>query len=359
MPQELIMNFPAYVPQVIRDYINIEISGSTSHQKTSYDFILPRNYIGIDKSIEELQEKLNVLKSNPDVAFYFMNNLSVEADIASTNALINRHQSRKALLLRLTCDLRMKPAYIILHTIFEREEDWVQFFSSAYEADHQYGDDRKAFQYARIINNDIYHHASKLVQLLQQFSDLSSDNEYNAPDIFYASSQIVWQTLSCDHDKLTLKAAKLYSSMMDAEGGTSTYRRLKLEYEALQAEIREFDKRLYPKTIDIIAQLASAAKSYTPRTLGWRHFATISRKSSPKHEYIRAFWYMLGLFGFTKISGLTPRLLNVIAILTTVTIDDPDDVASYEDVRKTLEHSGQITRANLPKIRKIRRPPTA
>lgn len=87
-----------------------------------------------------------------------------------------------------------------------------------------------------------------------------------------------------------------------------------------------------PDLPQLLETVAKAARDYEPRFYGRIGDAIAKQKPSPKTEYIRALRSMLKDARIDE----TPAVRNAIACVTTVALNDPDMVASYDDVRQAL-----------------------
>jgi len=85
-----------------------------------------------------------------------------------------------------------------------------------------------------------------------------------------------------------------------------------------------------PALLDTVAE---AALDFVPSESGAIGAAINSRQRNQKTEYIRAFDNILtNVHNFT----LTTPIINAMAIVATVVINDPDIIVTYDDVRKTV-----------------------
>ncbi len=87
-----------------------------------------------------------------------------------------------------------------------------------------------------------------------------------------------------------------------------------------------------PSLAELLGTVAKAASNYEPRFYGRTGAAIERRGHNPKTEFIRAFGYMLDKAGIPA----TPPVMNAMACMTTIAIDDGDTIASYGDVKQAL-----------------------
>jgi hypothetical protein len=87
-----------------------------------------------------------------------------------------------------------------------------------------------------------------------------------------------------------------------------------------------------PSLADLLGTVAKAASNYEPKFYGAIGAAVGSQKPNAKTEFIRAIWHWLDK---ARIPPTRP-VLKAIACMTTVALDDPDTIATYEDVRQAL-----------------------
>jgi hypothetical protein len=87
-----------------------------------------------------------------------------------------------------------------------------------------------------------------------------------------------------------------------------------------------------PSLAELLGTVAQAASNYEPRFYGRTGAAIEKRQPNPKTEFIRAFGYMLAEAGIPA----TPPVMNAMACMTTIAIDDGDTIACYDDVKQAL-----------------------
>ena len=87
-----------------------------------------------------------------------------------------------------------------------------------------------------------------------------------------------------------------------------------------------------PSLAELLGTVAKAASNYEPRFYGRTGAAIEKRQPNPKTEFIRAFGYMLAKAGIPA----TPPVMNAMACMATIAIDNPDAIASYDDVKQAL-----------------------
>lgn len=288
------MDFPAYVPVAVREYITALIEGYPGllgwwEVVISHD---AGHLASLDIRIEELERRLATL-SPAEVP-------QAQVDLSDlrrwrTSAVEQRDETieQQKCLWRLASDLRMREAYAQLTREFSNDQQWHNFIEAAWMARIDYSKHRDALKRAVELKDKIADAAETLAELLFQFHRTG----VGGPREFYF--------------------------YLTPHGGLSR------PTEMLEA----------------IAKLAEAARDFLPSSpyicrpaeVNMIGAAIQSRQRSPKTEYLRAFGNLL-----TDTHGLTltTPILKAIAIVANVVINLPDVDVTYDDVRKALAKLG-------------------
>ena len=158
------------------------------------------------------------------------------------------------------------------------------------------------------------------------------------------------------NDDIAIKAAELAHLLDDIQGLGLSY--VPLEFQDVRTLLHETDNRrdltwwrvtrdkltgksaggnaLYawgiaPSLTELLSTVAKAARNYKPQFGGRIGAGIEKRQNNDKTQYLRAFGHELG-----KIA-MTPTILNAMACIATVALNDPDIVVCNDDVRQALD----------------------
>jgi hypothetical protein len=256
------------------------------------------------------------------------------------------------------------------------------FLSATVRAKADYDIERACFKQASVLARKIAATSAKLIEALEEFDDLGMDNRpiefEHLPGLVREDSYPLIQKLWAESDNILAKhglslfrfddldklpgadqcnkvltensetgneqtcnespidrhAEAGRAPQIESDSAEAPSNILDVIYESSQYGSLAESQR--PLTIELIEEIAVAARKYTPEFYGAAGAATVSRKNNPKTQYIRSFWYVLQHEVFADVRK-TSDVIHALAITATVVLNGPDDDVSYDDVRKALE----------------------
>lgn len=183
------------------------------------------------------------------------------------------------------------------------------FVNFAWAALTDYGKYRDAVKKAKELNQDIAIKAEELARLLDE---MQGHGLSDVPMEFYDvrtllretdnPNDLTWWRMNCDN--LT--------------GGSA-------------GENALYAWGIAPSLAELLGTVAKAASNYEPQFYG-RIGAAVGRQHNPKTEYLRAFGHLLAEARIER----TPAVLNAVACIATVAINDGETIATCDDVKQAL-----------------------
>jgi len=333
------MEFPAYVPAAVREYVTKLIEGDSwepvGWQESLAD--AERRLAEIDEKIQSCirwgkGDYLPGLRKERAEAVAHRDSLAGEVDC----------------LRRLVQDERMREAYAILTREFTDDRQWRGFIYAAWAARVDFAKYRERLKRAAELASEIAETAEALAKLIRQFYAIG----INGPSEFYSIPELLRQT---DNHEMEGRNLHMWRSMRRYVLGDPPKRDVQDEKPAKvggepMPHIEEARNMLRyawgaaPEVSALLETLADAARAFRPSATGMIAAAIESRQRSPKTEYLRAFATVL-----TDAHGiaLTPQVMKAMAVTAGVVIDLPNADVTYDDVRKAcktrverLENSG-------------------
>lgn len=342
------MNFPTYIPTVVREYITTLLDGSDSEPQ------------GIMASLSIAKQRLSEIEQE----------MKAQASIDKDDDSIDLHQKKAELtkhrdmltnnmncLHRLVQRDEMKEVYSKLDEEFTNNEQWRGFISAAYAARMDYSKYRERLKVVVDLRDKIKKTTHKLAGLLRETSD--SGFSY-WPSDFFSIPELLRKT---DNHEMEDHNLYMWRSMrrhilgdlprqpvrgnelpQKSDKATSIPKIIRTFIE--RGEKPKIDKNeeagnalryawaLAPSLDALLDTVVIAANSFEP-TESWIIGAAIStrqRSRAGNKDYLRAFGYLL-----TDVHGInTTKIMNAMAVVATVVIDDPNFVVSYDDVDKAI-----------------------
>jgi len=310
------MNFPSYVPKVIKDYVRHYVEGTPK-----------LDWEGWIACINQYQQRIvgveDALK-NPQLRTVERRKLL--AELHDTQDGLNRFQRDVDCLTRLACDKRMAEVYPLVKSIIKTDKAWERLISSAWHALADYGQYRDSMEQAIILNEDIRKTAEKLSFLLNKLYDTG----VNIPDEFCHIPSLIES--SCypndSHSYYIWDVCKKYTV-----GNFSHNTNHTPQQRGIINHLRYSWEKAPPVSM-LLDTMVSVAEEYEPSFQSEiAATATSSRKRNHKSDYIRAYCKLL----MTKDFELSGKLINSIAIICNVVINEADIDVSSDDVRKIVE----------------------
>jgi hypothetical protein len=369
------MKIPAHVPNAVRRFIQLRMEGAppdVDDSKNPYlqAKLLSRNR-GLTASVATTREALAELDSQI-LAASREKVLTALADLKEHREFLiagQEHVTEEiAILERFATDLRMADVFSRLTRVFVDDDGkWQAFFGSALIARMNFSAQRTNLKEAQILKSKIENTAAELARLLAEFLDLGVDGPdefYNPTNLVYRDSFAVIEELERQRldllNKNGLSEIELTPESIELFGQEKPENDRSLPDNLLDilvksGEFKQMQDLQRPSTLEIMEDIASSARLYTPTLYGVSAAATQSQKANDKTQYIRALWYLLNKSLNDRRVERAPDLLHAIAGITSVVLNGVNDDATYDDVRKTLEDRSRVTSKNVPSQRKIRR----
>lgn len=339
------MDFPAYVPAAVREYIATLIEGDSWE---------PQGWAASLANAEEelsridLAMETHVRRSEHDYP------PSLRTQKAEALAHRDKLAGEVDCLRRLALDARMRDAFALLTREFTDDGQWRNFIYAAWASRVDFAKYRDRLKRAAELKCEIADAAEGLAKLIRQFSDTG----INGPSEFYSIPELLQQT---DNHEMREHNLYMWRSMRrhvlgdpprwdipeakpageDGEpmppieivivpmGGE------KVEIDPAE-EARNTLRYAWGTAPDfpaLLGTVAKAARSFKPSESGMIGAAIESRKRSSKTEYLRAFGNLLtDVHRFT----LTTPIIKAMAIVANVVINLPDVDVTIDDVRKAI-----------------------
>lgn len=343
------MEFPAYVPAAVRAHITTLLDG---------DDWEPRGWVAnladAEKRLEEIEAAIETKTRLGEVEYLdSLRKQKVEAveyrDMVAGNV---------DCLHRLAHDPRMQGAYAKLTQEFTQDEQWSRFIHAAWAADIDYSKYRERLKRTKELRDKIADTSEKLAGLLRETAKTGFSFW---PSEFYSIPELLRQT---DNHKMQNHNLSMWRSLRKYvlgdlpkrdipenkpdENTIDTPAATQIEFvpvgpgeetEIDPAEARRMSLRYYwgtaPDLSELLDTVAKAARDFQPSESGVIGAAIKSRQRSKagNKEYLRAFGNLL-----TEGFGITPttNIMNAMAFVATVVIDDHNFVVTYDDVVKAI-----------------------
>jgi hypothetical protein len=371
------MEFPAYVPAAVREYVTKLIEGNSGWQE---------GLVQIEGLLAEIDETIqSYIRCGRDDDLP-----GLRKERAEAVALRNRLKANVDCFRRLVQDERMREAYAILTHEFTNDRQWRSFIHAARAARVDFSKYRERLKRAAELADKIAKTAKTLAALIRQFSETG----IKGPSEFYSIPVLLRKTDSYEmdgHNLHTWRSMRRYilgdpprwdvRGTMSAEEGGEPMSPIEI-FDAMlddlfgpseldvqdekpadecgetmapidivrapigkKPEIPPEEKVRYvlsyawgaaPDFSALLETVASAARSFKPSLPDAIGAAVKLRQHNPKTEYLRAFGKLLTVQGF----ALTTPIMKAMAITATVVINRPDVDVTYDDVRKALQRLG-------------------
>jgi hypothetical protein len=340
------MEFPAYVPVAVREYVTKLIEGDSG---------VPKGWQGAladaERRLAEIDEKIqSCIRLRRDDCL---------SELRKERAEAAAHRDDLAgdidCLRRLVQDERMREAYAILTREFTDERQWRNFIYAAWAARVDFAKYRDRLKRATELAGEIARAAETLAKVIRQFSETG----INGPSEFYSVPALLRET---DNYELGGRDLHMWRSMRryvlgdpprdvqgekPAEEGGEPMSPIEIvrlpigekpeitPEERVRSTVR-YAWGIAPGVSALLETLAGAARAFKPSAPGMIGAAIESRQRNPKTEYLRALGELLiDVHGF----ALTTPIVKAMAITATVVLNLPD-ASSYDDARKALARLG-------------------
>lgn len=342
------MDYSSYVPEVVRVDIQSRIYGDSNNRQ------------GWSASLASAENSLRRADANLAEALSHGNQYSIN-ELRVEKAQAQEHRdgmaSEVACLNRLAHDARMESAYTTLSKEFTTDDQWRNFTHAAWAARVDYSKFRNRKKQAELLANEIANAAENLANMLSKFhstgicgpGELSSIPALlEATDNHDMDNRNLHMWRSMRRHVLGRDAAKNDSDGVHGALGNESLadnrvnvrvKLVALKVEAVVDTATEARNMLRyawgtaPSLNALLGTVARAAREFTVNESGAIGAALKKRQSNPSTEYIRAFAHLL--FDMHRFQLSSP-LMNAMAIVATVVINDPQVDVSYDDVRKSI-----------------------
>jgi hypothetical protein len=349
------MQFPAYVPAAVRDFITLQIEGKEGWWK------------GLAARAVEAEQELSEIKQAIEVRILRNENeyvVGLRRKEAETQKIYSSLIEELECLRRLIHDARMRDAYALLTLEISDDEQWRCFINAAYVAQDNYAEWRNHLKQAEEEKEKIADAANKLAYLIENFSK----NGVQGPPEFYSvrdllritecddpseNNRYIWQAVRKDvlgerRKELEPDKQRQLDSPLPEVGersrrSNSRIPRIRIQFVSSE-DVVEHDPlaplrygwEKAPRLSALLRTVAKVARDFEPREDGMIGAAVNTRQGSTKTAYIRALAYLLCN---ARKFALTNRLMRAMAIIANVVINSPDIDITYDDVRKAAASS--------------------
>ena len=354
------MDFPAYVPAVIREKIASYLEGEPDGGIPGFEELRENNKARLADLESTLKEWARRVASIPDSDMpnaYREKIAGLRRDKAEQAGRLEQLSGDVDCLHRLAHDGRMRDAFALLTREFTDDQQWRGFIYAAWAARMDFRPYRERLRLAAELKGEIADKAETLAKLIRQFSEIGT----NGPGEFYSIPELLRQT---DNHEMQGHNLHMWRSMRQHVLGDLPRRDIpetrpveesgepmptieivfvpmgeKAEIDPKE-EARNMLRYAWGTAPDFSALLdtvARAGRAFKPSESGMIGVAIESRQRSLKTEYLRAFGNLL-----TDVHGfaLTTPIMNAMAIVANVVINLPDVDVTYDDVRKALAKLG-------------------
>jgi hypothetical protein len=343
------MKFPAYVPKMVRKYIASFLDG---------DEIEP---VGWNEVLESAEQRLAEIEGA----------IARRTRQGETDYLPSlRDQKNKAIehrdmlaeevncLKRLAQDSRMQEVYAKLTQEFSEDQQCRDFINAANSARMDYSKYRDRLNQVAELNRKISKTSSKLAQLLR---DTEQTGFSHWPSEFFSIPELLRHTDNHDMDDHNLlmwqsmrgyilgephgrdsKEAELVEESAEPPNTPEFVHVILKPLEKADIDPKEEVRNTLryawgtaPELSELLGTVSNVARAFNPSEGGMIGEAIRTRQGSKAENkaYIRAFGHQL-----TKSYRitLTTNVMKAMAITATVVINDPEFVATYDDVVKAI-----------------------
>jgi hypothetical protein len=343
----VVMKFPQYVPDVIRKKIGAMLDGDDWEPMGWHDAL---------DSAEERLAKIEADSRRENSTRECMDSLRKQRKEAEEHR--NTLEKYVSCLHRLATDPRMKAVYERLAEEFVDDEHWKGFIHAAWAAEVEFYKYRDQLKWTADLNNEIANTAQKLADFLRKTSETGFSNW---PTEFFDISELLRKTDNHEMQDRNLhmwRSRRKYivggrplpnavDSESHQEGREPTVseptvirfvspENAKIDPEQERLHTLQYAWSVAPDLSALLDTVVAAARRFEPRENGMIGAGLKSRQKSraENKEYLRAFSHLL-----TEVYGmsLTRNVLNAMAQVATVVLDDPHFVVTYDDVTKALK----------------------
>jgi hypothetical protein len=234
------------------------------------------------------------------------------------------------------------------------DEQWRGFIRSAWAARLDYTKYRDLLKRATELNGKIADGVETLAKLIRQFADTG----FNAPNEFYSIPALLEET--DNYDDLLMWRSMRRHILGDPprddvpEAGPAEEGDKPPTVKIMVQGVGPVDKvEIYPEEASrnglryawgtapdfpaLLDTVAKAARRFEPSATGMIGAAIESRQRNLKTEYLRAFGHHLtDIYNF----ALTTPIMQAMAIVANVVINQSEVDVTYDDVRKSLAQLG-------------------
>lgn len=341
------MDFPVYVPEAVRVDIHSRIYGDES------------NRYGWSTSLASAEASLTNADANLATALAqrdqnFINELRVKKAEAQKHR--DEMAREVACLHRLVHDARMEPAYKALYKEFTSADQWRSFTYSAWAARVDYSKFRERKKQTDVLANEVAKAAESLAALLGKFhsTGICGPGELSSiPSLLEGTDNHdmndrnlhMWRSMrkhvlgrdSERHESPNEDEPQSKQAVADS-GAKVTIQLIAMQNVAVDPVVEARNMLRYawgtaPGLEALLGTVAKAAREFTVTEGGMIEAAIRKRQNNPATEYIRAFAHLLVEEHHFQMS---PTLMNAMAIVASVVINEPEVDVSYDDVRKSI-----------------------
>ncbi len=333
------MDFPAYVPAAVREYITTLIEGD-SREPMGWAQVLAR----AERQLAEIEGA---------IATQIRRGASACLDgLRKQRAEAAEQRDRLAgdvdCLGRLAHDARMADAFARLTLEFTNKQQWQGFIYAAWAARADYLKYRARLTLAAELSAKIGTAADTLAKLIRQFSETG----IQGPGEFYSIPELLRQTDNHDlqgHNLIMWRSMRQHvlgdltrwdvpEAKQVGESGEPLeiviVERGELDPKESERHLLHYAWGTAPDCSALLSTMANAAWSFKPSESGMIGAAIMSRKGTPTTAYLRAFGNLL-----TDVHGIamTTPIMQAMAIVANVVLNLPDVDVTYDNVRKALK----------------------
>ena len=346
------MNFPAYVPAVVRTHLSHYLEGENERSIPGYADLLESE----EKRLIEIERTIEARTRRGEI--------ELVALLRKQRADSVEHRDRLArdvdCLRRLAHDRRMQEVFALLTREFTDDQQWRSFVHCAWAAKIDFSKFRESRKLAIEVTAKIADAAETLANLIRQFEDAG----ISAPSEFYSIPELLRQTDNHDMQDHNLAMWRVMRPHLlgdlprrdvreiekpNREGEQSRESIVvtrtflepgeKPDIDPIQQQLEDlrYAWGTAPDLSALLETLAAAARGWKPGETGFIAAAIESRQRSAKTEYLRAFGSLL--IDRHNVN-LTTAIMQAMAIAANVVINLPDVDVTYDDVRKALARIG-------------------
>ncbi len=317
------MDFPAYVPAAVREHLTHYLEGESDRSIPGYIEILAN----ADSRLAEIDGVIErcIRRGEED---YLPSLRKQRAEAAEHRDMLARDVD---CLRRLADNARMRDAFAFLIREFSDDQQWRSFIHCAWSAKIDFSKYREGRKWATELKAEIADAADGLAGLIRQFSEIS----ISGPDELYSIPELLRKTDNHDmqgHNLEMWRGMRAHVLGDIPRGGNAGG-----EAEQKARDMLRYAWGTAPDLSELLDTLARAARDFKPVESGFIGAAIESRQRSEKTEYLRAFGNL-----FTDAHHLTvsTAVMQAMAVVADVVINQPGVGVTYDDVRKALANLG-------------------